>query len=133
VLVSGDRPAHAGVADATPGLGPVGGLATVIAHCDDGDAVVVPVDMPRLRMATLTALRDALAHSRAACFEAHPLPCALVVDAAARAALAAVVANAPRGASMRSALQALGAVALPCTGAEDFASVNTPEAWAALG
>lgn len=49
VVISGDRPGYAGIADAQPDLGPLGGLASVIDHVADATTlVVVPVDMPLL-------------------------------------------------------------------------------------
>ena len=132
VVVSGTRPAHAGVPDTTPGLGPVGGLATVLAACEDGSAVIVPVDMPHLPGAAISALIDTLASARAAYFHGHPLPCALTVDAGARATLQAMLADRPAGPSMHAALRALGGVSLPLEDASGFAGVNTPADWAAL-
>ncbi|WP_238382918.1 molybdenum cofactor guanylyltransferase [Cognatilysobacter segetis] len=132
VLVSGERPAHAGVPDRTAGLGPVGGLASVMAACPDGAAVVVPVDMPRLSPGALRRLVDALDTARAVYFDGHPLPCGLRVDDATRAAIAACVAAAPHGPALRSLLRGLGAVTLQATDAADFENVNTPAAWAAF-
>jgi molybdopterin-guanine dinucleotide biosynthesis protein A len=131
VLVSGERPAHAGIPDVAA-RGPVGGLGSVLAHCGDGAVVVLPVDMPLLRVDAIHALVGALASARACCFEGHPLPCALIVDAAARATLAEVLAAEPAGPSVRAALRALGAVELPIHDAHVLAGVNTPADWDAL-
>jgi molybdopterin-guanine dinucleotide biosynthesis protein A len=132
VLVSGDRPAHDGVPDHVPGLGPVGGLASVLKRCPDGLAVVVPVDMPRLEAQRLMDLRDALQYSRAAHFRFHPLPCALTVDAATREAIASQLAAAAAGPSMWSLLGALRASELDIGDAHTLDNVNTPAEWEAL-
>jgi molybdopterin-guanine dinucleotide biosynthesis protein A len=132
VLVSGERPAHAGIPDDLAARGPVGGLGSVLAHCGDGAVAVLPVDMPLLQVDAIHALVGALASARACCFERHPLPCALIVDAAARATLAEVLAAEPAGPSVRAALRALGAVELPIHDAGGLASVNTPADWDAL-
>ena len=91
VIVSGERPAHGGVSDVVAGLGPVGGLASVLPYCGDGPVVVIAVDQPRLATDTLQALLAALDSAPAACFAAQPLPLALRLDASARASVAALV------------------------------------------
>lgn len=131
VWVSGNRPSHGGVPDRVPELGPVGGLASVLEHCPDGPVVVVPVDMPGLGADSLSRLRDALPDARAVHFRGHPLPCALMVDGDTRGTIAARLATEPRGPSMRSLMQALGAVELEVEDGRQFANVNTPADWTA--
>jgi molybdopterin-guanine dinucleotide biosynthesis protein A len=133
VLVSGDRPEHAGIPDDVDARGPVGALASVLARCGDGAVVVVPVDMPHLSIACVEALADALETARAACFERHPLPCALVVDRASRTALRRLLGEHPPGPSMHAMLRVLGASELPVDDARCLVNVNTPADWAAVG
>lgn len=132
VLVSGDRPGYDAVADEVPGRGPVGGLQAVMA-CVEGPLVVVPVDLPRLRMDRLHVLRDALDSASAASFAGQPLPFALVADAMSRATVAGIMAAHPAGAPVRQLLDALGAAVLPLDGPyDDLAPCNTPADWEAL-
>jgi molybdopterin-guanine dinucleotide biosynthesis protein A len=133
VLVSGARPGHAGIPDDVAGRGPVGGLASVLAGCDDGAVVVVPVDMPWLSVACIDRLVGAVGAARAACFRGHPLPCALVADPASRTTLRHLLAARPAGPSVHAMLRALGAAELPVDDARYLVNVNTPADWAALG
>jgi len=131
VLVSGDRPSHDGVPDDVPALGPVGGLASVLAHCPDGPVVAVPVDMPRLDVDALTRLRDALGPARAAHYGGHPLPCALLVDARVRTTIDALIAANPAGPSLHALLHGLAATTLPVREPRLLVNLNTPADWAA--
>ena len=54
VVVSGDYPEYAGIPDALPALGPLGGLASVVDALPDGVLLLVPVDMPLLTPELLT-------------------------------------------------------------------------------
>lgn len=133
VHVSGDRPAHGGLPDASSGGGPLVGLATVLARCADGAAVVVPVDLPCLQAADLHCLLRALARAPAAAYAGHPLPCALRVDTAVRTRVAGLARSAGPTRSLRALMDALGA-ARPDAGktASALAPCNTPADWAAL-
>lgn len=102
VLVSGDRPGHPGIVDTQPDLGPLGGLASVIAQLSDATTlVVVPVDMPLLSMPLLERLLAA-APQRCVTFDAQMLPMRLCIDAGVRESLAALMAGAS-GRSLRLA------------------------------
>lgn len=93
VLVSGDRPGHPGIVDTQPDLGPLGGLASVIAQLSDATTlVVVPVDMPLLSMPLLERLLAA-APQRCVTFDAQMLPMRLCIDAGVRESLAALMAG----------------------------------------
>lgn len=131
-VVSGDRPAHRGVPDAWPGRGPVAGIASALRACGDGPVVVVPVDLPRLSAQRIAALLGALPHYRAACYAGHPLPCALVADAAARERARALVEASPAGPSVRAWLRACAAVELDAGEATDLRPCNTPEDFLAI-
>ncbi|HEY4581607.1 MAG TPA: molybdenum cofactor guanylyltransferase [Lysobacter sp.] len=129
VLVSGDRPAHDGIPDAFPGLGPVGGIASVLTHVDDGAMLVVPVDMPALDVDTLCVLFEATAAVSAAHFVGHPLPWSAYVDARVRAQVAALAAGG-EGPSMRALHAAVGGIEWPAPDAARLRNVNAPADWA---
>lgn len=128
VVVSGAYPDFDGVVDVIPGLGPLGGLHSVVQALPDGVAWVVPVDMPRLDVALLHRLRDA---PEAACviFAGQPLPMRLRIDARTRDTLAQLLAEVHGPRSLRVLQQTLGTVELPSleetTGR--LANCNTPE------
>ncbi|WP_456953141.1 molybdenum cofactor guanylyltransferase [Lysobacter sp. HA35] len=126
VLVSGDRPEHHGIADITPGAGPVGGIASVLPHVGDGAMVVTPVDVPRLDVDAVQSLVGALADARAVFFEGHPLPCAVHVDERLRAAVRQLMIESPNGPSMRALHSAVGAIAVPAPTRDVLRNLNTP-------
>lgn len=132
VLVSGERPSHEGIGDAWPGRGPVGGFASVLPHCRDGIAVVVPVDLPMLDARRIDALAAAVVSHRAASCAGHPLPFALQVDATTRRTVDELIATSPDGPSVRHLLQTFGAVEVPALDATDLRPCNTPADWAAI-
>jgi len=127
VLVSGDRPG--GIPDMTPGLGPVGGIASVLSQVDDGAFVVMPVDMPALDIDTLHVLLDAATEAPAAHFDGHPLPWAARIDAARRARVSDLIAPG-RGPSMRTLHAAWGGIELPAPRPALLRNVNAPADWA---
>ena len=133
VLVSGDYPEYAGIADRWPDLGPLGGLCSLAPHAPDGVLVVVPVDMPRLTPALLRRLAAA-AGARSACFAGSVLPLRLQLDADSRAALEGLCAAPPRQRSLHGLLQALGgqSITLPASAAAQLTNCNTPEQWQEL-
>jgi molybdopterin-guanine dinucleotide biosynthesis protein A len=131
VVVSGDRPDVGGVADAQPDTGPMGALAQLVPHLQDGAWLVVPVDMPLLSVELMHALLSTDADC--ACVEDHPLPMALRLQAEARAVMGAVGAATGRERSLRALQQRLQAVQLPASPWQDvLRNCNTPEDWAAL-
>lgn len=129
VIVSGDRPG--GIPDATAGLGPVGGIASVLPHVDDGAMVVLPVDMPALDVATLRILLDAAADAPAAHFAGHPLPWVARIDAVLRANILMLLADG-RGPSMRALHAAAGGIEVPVADTARLRNVNAPADWAAF-
>lgn len=131
MVVSGDRPSHGGIPDAWRDGGPVCGLASVVPHCGDGVAVVVPVDLPLLDTRRIRVLAEATHAQGAAFFAGHPLPCGLRIDTSARRTIAGIAAAA-RGPSMRQLLATLGATELPAIDSADLRPCNTPADWAAL-
>ncbi|MFZ5655078.1 MAG: molybdenum cofactor guanylyltransferase [Pseudomonadota bacterium] len=130
VVICRDAPGC--LADALPGLGPLGALYSLSLAYPGRELLAVPVDMPLLRAATLSALLGggdrAPRH-----YHAHFLPLRLVLDPVAIAAIAARTATDARDRSLAGLLRALGARALPLPGdAEEFANLNQPGDWARL-
>jgi molybdenum cofactor guanylyltransferase len=138
VYVSGDRPGYRSIPDMTPGLGPLGGLASAAAALPDGRLLVLAVDMPRLTPDLLRALMDDdvrwHANDGCACYEGAPLPMALELRRHARAAMAACLATGGRGASIRAFQQRIGTHVLATTPDIErmLANGNTPAEWKAL-
>ncbi|NIK07652.1 molybdopterin-guanine dinucleotide biosynthesis protein A [Xanthomonas arboricola] len=134
VVISGDRPGYAGIADVQPDLGPLGGLASVIDRLADAvTLVVVPVDMPLLSRALLERLL-APPHQHCVAFEDQMLPMRLYLDAAVREALAALMAGAGPSRSLRALQTALQCHRVAVTASERaaFVNCNTPEQWSQL-
>ncbi|MEW9572876.1 molybdenum cofactor guanylyltransferase [Rhodanobacter sp. Si-c] len=131
--VSGDRPGYNGVADAQPGLGPLGGLTGIAeAVAGDADLVVIPVDMPLLGTALLRRLRTEQPQARGLRCADHVLPMRLRLDAASRALLAALLhEREPRQRSLRALQQAVGCADITLTTDEvaQLADCNTEASW----
>jgi molybdopterin-guanine dinucleotide biosynthesis protein A len=133
VLVSGDVPGHECVPDAAPGLGPLGGLAAVLARLPAAEAgwlLVVPVDLPALTPAPLAALLAAPREGAAAlAFEGEALPALLRLDARVAAAVAARAAASGHERAVWRLLDDLGARRIPLDAglAHELANANTPE------
>ena len=129
VVVSGDYPEAGGIADGTPGLGPLGGIASVARTLPDGPLLLVPVDMPRLSAGLLAAL--AVQPGRCACFQAHMLPMRLQLDAHLRAWLAQMPGLPPRQRSLQALHAAAAGAWLPLPAQADLqlGNFNTPQQW----
>lgn len=124
---------HEVVLDRESGRGPVAGLASVAAAHADGVLLVVPVDMPMLAPALLSALADADS-ARCSVFADFVLPMRLLLDRESRAVLAELEASSGKGRSLRD-LQARmgGTLRLPVMGdAGAFSNCNTPDQWRQL-
>ncbi|QWT18920.1 molybdenum cofactor guanylyltransferase [Bacillus sp. NP157] len=128
IVVSGER--HGGVADRWPGKGPVGGIASVAAGLDDGELLIVPVDMPRLDSVLLAPL-CAERRMHATRWAGHPLPMRLTLDTATRAALADLVEQGGRACSVSALQGRVGVATLSLDGADTrtLANCNTPDEW----
>lgn len=135
VLISGDFPTAIpeAVPDREPGLGPLGGIATLIAPLPgDATLLVVPVDLPLLDAGTLRTLLTAQPRAAALHYATHALPARFRLDEHFRAALSACLADPdPRRRSMQALAAALGGGELPLdTRAERaLSNANTPEEW----
>lgn len=133
VLVSGDYPGFDCVADGAPGLGPLGGVASVVAAVPEGTLVLMPVDMPLL---SAGLLRQLATDDRSPCvvYRDYILPMRLVVDANSRAVIGRLLTDPAAGRSMRALHAALdGASIRPGGGAAvELVNCNTPEQWQAV-
>jgi molybdopterin-guanine dinucleotide biosynthesis protein A len=134
IRISGERRGYAGIPDQRPDAGPVVGLLSVADTLDDGPALVLPVDMPRLDAALLRRL---IVAPEAACvrFAEHALPMRLRLDSATRQALRETAASDGRQRSLRALQARIDLRSLP-TAAEDasrLGNLNTPEDWQQAG
>ncbi|WP_305805131.1 molybdenum cofactor guanylyltransferase [Stenotrophomonas sp. YIM B06876] len=133
VLVSGDYPAYAGIADTLPGRGPLAGLSSAAAQLDDGPLLVVPVDMPCLSPSLLRRLISAPA-APGVCFEGQVLPLRLQLDARSRACLAQLLSCGAAQRSLRALQSTLGFHSLPAPAQllPGLRNCNTPGQWQEL-
>jgi molybdopterin-guanine dinucleotide biosynthesis protein A len=132
VKVSGHRPDYSGVADPLPHMGPVGGVAGVAASCDDGDLLIIPVDMPCLQPTLLQRLRDAEPGAGSVRFAGHVLPMRLRLDAYCRSVLDALLAESDKRArSLRALQERVGVrdISLSVKEATQLLDCNTEENW----
>jgi molybdenum cofactor guanylyltransferase len=131
VLVSGDRPGFDCVPDRTPGLGPLGGLASVLTarpDLHDRLLLVMAVDTPRLQPPALRALaRAAGRQGPGAHFERNPLPLAVRADSAAIGQIGALL-HGTGPASVHRLAACLGIQPVAAHGA-DLTNVNTTDDW----
>ncbi|KGM53777.1 hypothetical protein N800_03260 [Lysobacter daejeonensis GH1-9] len=132
VIVSGHYPECAGIPDAEPGLGPLGGLASVVQAMPDGVLVVVPVDMPLLTPALLQLLASQDATACVA-YRDHILPMRLRLDDRCRTAIARLVDDPAARRSLRALHEALGGefIPAPTEHLAELVNCNTPQQWEA--
>lgn len=128
VIVSGGH----GIRDLVPGLGPVGGLRTILAFRPEAEKILLlPVDMPHLSLDVLSVLRDSAERTdvRAVHFENHEMPAAFRADHSMREAVEQLCdPSVPAaGRSVRALLGAMGARAIPLPSPEPFRNINRPE------
>ncbi|GAB3749780.1 molybdenum cofactor guanylyltransferase [Lysobacter olei] len=133
VVVSGDYPEWDGLPDATPDLGPLGGLASVFAAVPDGVLLLMPVDMPLVTPGLLRALASARA-SACVTFRDHVLPVRLQVDAHSRAVLAGLLGDPAGRRSLRTLRHALKGASIDLSPAQraELVNCNTPDEWQAV-
>jgi len=134
VLVSGDRPAYDCVPDRHPGLGPLGGLASVLNDRPGlGGRVllVTAVDTPGLEARQLLELIEAMSpNDYGVHFQGHPLPLALRVTPTVRNCLNEMLTGGG-GAAVHRLAARLGFRDLP-SGQADLCNINTPDDWQAF-
>jgi len=130
VLVSGNRPGYDCVPDSRPGLGPLGGLESILAARGELAGrwmMVIPVDMPYLDTETLGHLAGAAqAHGGGAACTQYPLPLAIrVTDGLADAVDRALAGTG----SIRDLVGDLGLARVEREEGRPFENFNTPQAW----
>jgi len=134
VIVSGDRPGYDSVADIRPGLGPLGGLESVLAARGEllrGRLLLaLPVDVPALDARAVNTLLHTAYDAPGAVFSNHPLPLAAWITPDFERALAAIL-EGPGAASAFRLGRGLKVREIAPVEA-DLRNVNTPESWAAL-
>ncbi|MGV8961403.1 MAG: molybdenum cofactor guanylyltransferase [Stenotrophomonas sp.] len=133
VIVSGDYPHYGGIVDTVPGCGPLAGLASAAAQLDDGQLLVVPVDMPCLSVALLHRLISAPA-APGVHFDAQMLPMRMQLDTRSRAALAQLLSSGSAQRSLRALQSMLGfhAISAPADILTGLRNCNTPAQWKEL-
>ena len=133
VVVSGDYPEYAGIPDALPALGPLGGLASVVDALPDGVLLLVPVDMPLLTPELLDRLAR---HQATPCvtYRDHVLPMRLVVDSHTRGVITRLLADTAARRSLRALHAALGGGCIEARAEQlaELVNCNTPEQWQAV-
>lgn len=134
VLISGPYAGPDGLPDRESGLGPLGGLLTLAQTQADGIYLLVPVDMPLLRVSLLQRLTVAVcADPGTACAisSGYPLPLCLRLDAATRTAIAELAGKSPRERSLRTLHGMLGGTMLEFADGDAgcLINCNTPEEW----
>lgn len=135
VKVSGDRPAYHGVTDSVPQAGPIGGIAGIADSCEDGELLIVPVDMPRLQPALLQRLLTTAGTAGCVRFTDHMLPTRLRLDTHCRDTLHALLAASDRRArSVRALQERVGVheIALSEDEAAQLIDCNTEQTWREL-
>lgn len=133
-VVSGERPAQAGIPDHHPGAGPLAGLHAVARAYPGARLLLVPVDMPRLPGIWLAELASAVPEAAALHFENHPLPARIDATPELLQCLAAWLDDPQAPRSLKRLLRQLGAsaIAAPERSSAAFDNANTPEDWARI-
>jgi molybdenum cofactor guanylyltransferase len=131
VQVSGERPDYQGIADPVAQAGPLGGIAGVAAACENGELLVIPIDMPRLQPVLLQRLLDAPA---AGCvrFDSHVLPMRLRLDEVCRGVLSALMqTHDDRSRSLQALQQRVGVIEISLSSDEvsQLIDCNTAQTW----
>jgi molybdopterin-guanine dinucleotide biosynthesis protein A len=132
VRVSGDRPDYQGVADPMMHSGPLGGIAGIAAASENGELLIIPVDMPRLQPSLLRRLMTEVTPFGCTHFIDHVLPMRLRLDAACRATLASLMAaEDDRARSLRALQERVGTseISLSTDEAKQLLDCNTEETW----
>ncbi len=138
LLVSGEVEGFVSVPDLLPGLGPLGGIAAVLARLEAGTrAVFLPVDLARISARALRRLAFEVPGEDALRFENQELPLRLTATNAVRDEVGRLCAEGvpPRQRSVRELLARLGARSLGMgdVDPEEFLNANTPEEWERAG
>lgn len=133
VVVSGDLPAYRGVPDSAPGLGPLGGISSVLTseECQATTlALVLPVDLPRVSadiLSKLVAAIDLEQSAIAAHYNGSFMPLVLRADEKVRRIVDSLLAEntPPHERSVRNLLSHLETKVIQPTEADEMALLNT--------
>lgn len=133
-VVSGDRPAHAGIPDTHPGEGPLAGLLAVAHQHPGRRLLLVPVDMPKLPARLLRTLSGVEPEAAALHYLDAPLPLRITITPDLIERLAGWLDDPAGPRALRHLLRELGASALPTPAGFDgvFDNANSPEDWARI-
>ncbi|MBI3555574.1 MAG: molybdenum cofactor guanylyltransferase [Deltaproteobacteria bacterium] len=135
VILSGSGADYDGLHDDEPGLGPLGGLKTAVralqrAQPECTHFLVLPIDMPFLKAATLGNLIARGAQARAACFTESELPLLIQNNEGVAETLDELLrSEEARGRSVGAFIRAVGGVRLAppeVSGTFEFRNLNTP-------
>lgn len=140
VWVSGDVSGQPCVPDEESGLGPLGGVLSIVRHLDkrserrNVSLLIVPVDMPLLTPELLaTLIRRQFEGVDAIRFAGRELPTLLRITPSVRRAISdlCVSSTAGRQRSFRALLSRLRVEELPLSGPMEalFLNANTPDRW----
>jgi len=132
VVVSGDRPGYEHVVDRWPGLGPLGGIASVLEEFPElrGRVLIVPVDMPQLGVETLRPLLDGLDDHDGSRYSASPLPMVLNVGGRVREVVRARLDAGKR--SLKGLAAELDFIEIENATGEQLVNINTTEELTAM-
>jgi len=140
LLISGPpRTGYTTIPDQQPDMGPLGGIHAAFSGLMEipeiSRLLIVPVDMPALRVPTLTALLRDDRDVRACHYAGHPLPLCLTLDSHVLLHLNRLLGDPGLAHSQRS-LHTVCAdlnarvLPLPRESADEFLALNTPGDWA---
>ncbi|MDO4356596.1 MAG: molybdenum cofactor guanylyltransferase [Clostridia bacterium] len=121
--------------DDVPGCGPMGGICTLLRHCESAALLIVACDMPLMSRAAMSALRRAWFPGLAACAletapgQLEPLAAIYGREACLPAMNRALAEGRWR---LRGLLREVGAKPVPFADTSATFNVNTPEEYDAL-
>ena len=140
VLISGLVDGYKSVPDLQPHSGPPGGLYSTLNYIrnsyglDGSELVLIPVDMPLLKVATIHKLLEAATNATCCHYEGEVFPCVFKATSELYCHLRDLYADGTElggRRSMNAILNYFGAKVIQATTdqAEEFRNANTPEDW----
>lgn len=143
VLVSGEHAGRRSVPDLLPECGPPGALYSLLDHIrqsyglDGSPLLLIPVDMPLLREATVLHLLEASINAQCCHYEGEVFPCVLKATPDLWMHLRNLFTEGTElggRRSMKAIMKFFGSkeIPLPDTGNGEFRNVNTQKEWQAV-
>ncbi len=140
VLISGRVEGYKSIPDLLPHSGPPGGLYSTLDYIrnsyglDGSELVLIPVDMPMLKVETIRRLLEADANATCCHYEGEIFPCVFKTTNELYCHLRDLFANGTElggRRSMNAILNYFGAKVIPIAPeqADEFRNANTPEDW----